>query len=174
MRALTLGITAGLCCIVAVSRRARLPRAAVQLIVPCCHTRCTAPPPPAHLTATPACHPALQFAAAGTAIGVSLEDSSARSRSLPPWVDSVVLAAGAVSALCAAAAICCQAARCCARPKAGSCKALTAAAVLSTIGLLAQAAMLTCVTGEHGGRVLACLLLVWPHLLQVTAARQHN
>ncbi|KAI7837376.1 hypothetical protein COHA_008815 [Chlorella ohadii] len=103
MRALTLGITAALCCIVA-------------------------------------------FAAAGTAIGVSLEDSSARSRSLPPWVDTVVLAAGAVSALCAAAAICCQAARCCEQPKAGSCKTLTAAAVLSTIGLLAQAAMLTCVT----------------------------
>ncbi|PRW57546.1 hypothetical protein C2E21_3368 [Chlorella sorokiniana] len=94
------------------------------------------------------------FAAAGTAIGVSLEDSSARSRSLPPWVDTVVLAAGAVSALCAAAAICCQAARCCCRPsktcsngeQAAVSKTLTAAAVLSAIGLLAQATMLTCVT----------------------------
>lgn len=99
---------------------------------------------------------AMQFAAAGTAIGVSLEDNTARIRSLPPWVDTVILAAGAVSALCAAAAICCHAVRCCSQPQpccgdeqASGSKALTTAAVLSAVGLLAQAAMLTCVTGEQ-------------------------
>jgi hypothetical protein len=110
------------------------------------------------------------FAAAGTAIGVSLEDSSARSRSLPPWVDTVVLAAGAVSALCAAAAICCQAARCCCRPsktcsngeQAAVSKTLTAAAVLSAIGLLAQATMLTCVTGEQRAGCECCLHACFP------------
>lgn len=57
----------------------------------------------------PPCYTApSQFAAAGTAIGVALEDSSTGGRSYSRWVDSVVLIAGGVSALCAAAAICCQ------------------------------------------------------------------
>lgn len=85
----------------------------------------------------------LQLAAAGTAIGVALDDATGGRRCHPNWVDVFILAAGGVSAVCAGIVISLQALRSCV----GASRTRWAVAVVSALGLAANAAMLVLLTG---------------------------